>query len=207
MRKKMTATKWWAKGLLFENCNCQLICPGHMSFKQQCTHERCMGHWAIHIDEGRYGNVPLNHLNMVILYDAPQKMYEGGWTEAFYIDERANDQQREALETIFSGQAGGPWKILSMFVSERQQTRYVPIHLEDNGRQKKMWIDGYFNTTINAIRAKDDKGEVVLSNLFNQIHSSQQVLARGETRGTDGAFDIKNKDTHALYSTFSWDNG
>lgn len=202
----MTAVKWWAKGLLFENCNCQLICPGHMSFKQKCTHERCVGHWAIHFDKGSYGSVPLDGLNVVILYDAPQKMFAGGWAEAFYIEDRADENQREAIEMIFSGRAGGPWEILAMFVSERQKTRFVPIHFEDLGRRKKMWIERYFDTSISAIRAKDDSGEVVLSNLFNQIHSSRQVLARGKTRCTDGAFDFTNEDTHALYSKFSWNN-
>ncbi len=29
----MSVTVWRAKGLLFENSNCQLVCPGHMSFR------------------------------------------------------------------------------------------------------------------------------------------------------------------------------
>ena len=51
--------RWHARGLLFENCSCQLVCPGHMHFSQACTHERCLGYWAIRIDEGAYGEVPL----------------------------------------------------------------------------------------------------------------------------------------------------
>ena len=52
----MNGVSWWAKGLLVENCNCTLVCPGHMSFKQLCTHERCIGAWGVRIEEGRYGS-------------------------------------------------------------------------------------------------------------------------------------------------------
>lgn len=71
--------------MLFENCNCQLVCPAHFSFKQLCTKGRCIGHWAAHIEEGRYGDVVLGGLNAVVFYDTPQHMITGGWNEAFYL--------------------------------------------------------------------------------------------------------------------------
>ena len=46
---------WFARGLLFENCSCQIVCPGHVHFDQLCTHERCEAWWAIRIDEGELG--------------------------------------------------------------------------------------------------------------------------------------------------------
>lgn len=198
---------WSAKGLLFENCNCQLVCPGHMGFKQLCTHERCVGHWAIHFDEGRYGETPLGGLNAVILYDAPQHMIAGGWTEAFYLEERASEEQRVAIETILSGGAGGPWAVLARFVAKRLESRFLPIQFEDAGRRKRMWIEGVFDTSIEAIRGKDPSQEAVLSNVFNQIHAPLQVLARGRTRCSDRGIAISNEDSHALYSRFSWQVG
>lgn len=84
----MSGTTWRATGLLFENCNCQLVCPGHMSFKQLCTHERCIGTWAVHIEEGRYGDVALDGLNIVIFWNSPQHMIAGGWTLMFLVGDR-----------------------------------------------------------------------------------------------------------------------
>lgn len=96
------AERWWTKGLLFENCNCQLVCPAHFSFKERCQYERCLGHWAIHIDEGRYGTLALDGLNAFVMGDSPQLMISGGWTQAIYLDERADDAQRRALEQILT---------------------------------------------------------------------------------------------------------
>ncbi len=199
-----TDKNWWMKGLLFENCNCQIVCQGHISFRQACTHERCVGHWSIHIDDGRFHGVPLNGLNIVIIYDTPQLMVKGGWTETIYIDERANEAQRHAIEHILTGQAGGPWVVLSRFVTKRLETRYVPIHFEDEGRRKRMWIEGYFNTTIENIRGQDRSRDVTIENMFNQIHGSPQVIASGETSYKDGDLIGSMKGTHALYSHFSW---
>jgi hypothetical protein len=195
---------WWAKGLLFENCNCQIVCPGHVSFKQLCTHERCIGHWAIHIEEGEFRGTSLNGLNVVILYNGPQQMFSGDWTELLYIDERASLAQRQAVENILKGQVGGPWVVLSRFVSKRLETRFLPIHFEDQGRRKKMWVDGLFDTTVESIKGRDRDREVLFENMFNQIHAPTQIIASGSTRHAGEEFPLSTVSTHALYSRFSW---
>jgi hypothetical protein len=61
---------------------------------------------AFNIEQGHYGNVPLDGLNFVMALTTPGVMREGNSTEVLYIDERANPQQREALAAITSGQEG-----------------------------------------------------------------------------------------------------
>ena len=56
MTDSTTVSSWWARGLIFENCSCTLVCPGHMHFSQNCTHERCKGYWALRVDEGAFGD-------------------------------------------------------------------------------------------------------------------------------------------------------
>ena len=105
----MEFPSWWAKGLLFENCSCHLLCPAHVSFKQRCDGNGCVGHWAVHIAEGRFDGLPVDGLNAAVLFESPVVMFEGNWRQRLYIDERANAPQRDALESIFSGTVGGPW--------------------------------------------------------------------------------------------------
>ena len=89
-------TGWWAEGLLFENCACTLVCPGHMHFSQLCTHERCKGYWALRFDEGSFGGVPLAGLRAVLAFDTPQRMIDGHWMQSIIIDESATPEQRKA---------------------------------------------------------------------------------------------------------------
>lgn len=200
----MNVASWWTKGLLFENCNCQLVCPGHVSFKQLCTHDRCLGLWAMHFQEGEYGGTSLASLNAAIAWDSPQHMIAGGWTTALYLDERASERQLEAIESILSGGAGGPWQVLARFVGKRLESQVVPIQFENAARKKRMWVDGLFDTSIEAIRGRNKAEEVTFSNMFNQIHSPEQVLALGGTRCTDRRMPFTTDGTHALYSRFVW---
>lgn len=199
-----THPDWWAKGLLFENCSCQLVCPAHVSFKQSCTHERCVGYWAIRFEEGVYGEVPLAGVMAAVFYDTPQRMYDGGWSEMLYLDARATPEQRAAVEAILNGTAGGPWAVLARFVSDWRDSRTVEFDFDDQGRKKSLSVAGLFETTIEAIKGPDPGRPAVLQNLYNTIHGFTHVLARGATKCSEKSFPISIGGTHALYSDFSW---
>lgn len=200
----MASHQWNAKGLLFENCSCQLLCPAHVSFKHTCDGDRCHGHWCFHIDSGQFNDVSLNNTNIAVVFEAPTTMYEGDWTQVFYVDEATSPAQRHALESIFSGHTGGPWSVLSRFVSEQLETRVVPMTFEDNGRQKTLVIAGIFETTISAVPGADGDGDAIISNLHNVIHGPVHTMARGKSRHTDSTLGFSVENTHALYSYFSW---
>lgn len=201
----MESDRWWAKGLLFENCSCQLLCRAHVSFKQRCDGDVCVGHWAAHIVEGRFGGVSIDDLNVAVIYEAPPLMYAGDWKQRLYIDERADTAQRAALESILTGRAGGPWATLGQFVVTKLESRFTAVTFKDAGHEKRMTIPGVFDTTVTAIRSRDGADHAVISNLYNVIHGLVHVLARGTTRCRDEAFDFTTDKTHALYSEFSWD--
>ncbi len=204
MRPDGDTPPWQARGLLFENCNCDLLCPGHVSFKQSCSHDRCQGSWAMHLDSGRFGQVDLSGINAVIVFDAPRRMYDGGWTQACFIDKATTTAQRAAVDDILSGRAGGPWGILTRFVETPLDTRFVPMRFEDDGREKRLTIPDLFNTTVTAIRGADGQSDARIDNLHNVIHGPTHTLARGNTRCTHPSFDFLNEQTHGLYSRFSW---
>ncbi len=195
---------WHARGLLFENCSCQLVCPGHLHFEQLCTHERCRGYWAIRIDEGQFGGTALAGTRAIVAFDSPQRMLTGGWTEAIVLDAAATPDQRRALETILTGARGGPWAVLARFVGRRLATRALPIEFDDEPATKRARIAGVLDASITNIRGRDRSQPVMFENIFNQIHGSSQVLATGATKYDDGVIVIDNDNTHGLYSRFEW---
>ncbi|MDX1389747.1 MAG: DUF1326 domain-containing protein [Acidobacteriota bacterium] len=198
------SVRWWARGLLFENCSCTTVCPGHVHFKQACTHERCVGYWAIRFDEGEFDGESLAGTSAVIAYDSPQHMIEGGWIQTIIIDDGASETQRRAIETILTGVAGGPWEILGRFVGKRETTRHLPIVIRDHGKTKHVAVDGLLESTIEDIRGRDRSEPVTFENMFNQIHATSQVIATGGTRYDDGVIAIEIDGTHALHSRFDW---
>jgi hypothetical protein len=94
------------------------------------------------IEEGRYGNIRLDGLNMVSYILIPDNAFQGGWTAGLYLDQRANPQQGEALGTIFSGQAGGWPAALSGLIAHQLAPKRVPINYEKVNGEYRITVPG-----------------------------------------------------------------
>ncbi len=197
-------TEWWAKGLLFENCSCQIVCPGHFHFTQDCTHERCVGYWGIDVADGDFAGASLAGVRAVIMFDSPRRMAEGGWMLLLYVDASASPAQVSAMEKIISGEAGGPWTILARFVAERRPTRQDKIVFTSEPKQRTATVGSLLRSLIKPLKGRDRDKPVRIENNYNQIHAPSQELGMGTTSYDDGTFRVETSDTHALQSHFSW---
>ena len=153
---------WNVKGLYMEACNCEAMCPcvvGNAPTPGLCT--VLLGY---HVETGRKGDVTLDGLNVVRMNFSPSHMAKGNWRGAFYIDERANPAQREALSAIFSFKPGGAFAAQAGLVAEVLGVKFVPITFEAQGRQWKMAISGIGDADITAIEGLDGK-EIRVENL------------------------------------------
>ena len=216
------AGDWWAEGLLFENCNCTAVCPGHIHFSQKCTHEVCHGFWAIRFENGRVGGaggagsadgvdgaeaVDLAGVDVVVVYETPQVMVDGGWRQVIIVSDRATEAQRRAVVEILTGRRGGPWEILARFVDDARPTRSASIRIEEGPGRKSVTVKGLLSGAVEAIRGRNRAEPVTFENIYNQIHDTSQVIARGSTRYDDGEIVIANEGTHGLWSRFRWSGG
>ena len=119
-------------------------------------------------------------------------------------DQTQGAPAQAALESLFNGERGGPWGILGRFVATRLPTRLLPIDMEDEAQRKRVTIPGILESTVEALRGRNRDEPVRFENIFNQIHSSSQVIARGQARYDDGTIRFDNAQTHGLWSGFSW---
>jgi len=110
---------WTANGDWFDVCKCNVPCP--CEFGQAPTTGDCDGILAWHIRDGKYGDVPLDGCTVVALGRFEGNIWEGARISAgIFIDERANPAQREALQMIFGGNAGGwPAQLAKSFAEVR----------------------------------------------------------------------------------------
>lgn len=196
--------EWWAEGLLFENCNCTAVCPGHIHFSQRCTQEVCHGFWAIRFEGGRVGGTDLAGVGAVVVYEAPQVMVDGGWRQRIIVSDRADRGQRRAVEEIVAGVHGGPWEVLARFVSDPLPTRSARLRIDDAPGRKAVTVAGFLESVVEAIRGRNREEPVTFANIYNKVHDSTQVIARGSARYDDGEIVIDNEGTHGLWSRFRW---
>jgi len=124
-------TKWSLAGEYIEACNCDAGCP--CKFGADPTTGYCDGIIGFEIQQGHYGEVSLNGLRFALLLHAPGSPFRGELRTACYLDEGANPEQRQALEEILSGEAGGFWAVINTLVSDDRGVRFAPIQMETSG--------------------------------------------------------------------------
>jgi len=122
--------RWQVVGDWFDVCKCAIPCP--CTFAQAPTYGDCEGILAWHIREGHFGDVSLDGLNVVALGFFEGNLWEGETkaTMGIFMDERADESQREALQVIFSGQGGGWPGIFGSMIGEMRGIEFAPITFE-----------------------------------------------------------------------------
>ena len=95
------ATNWYIEATTFGNCNCDYNCP--CQFELRPTHGGCRGFEVRRIKRGHFGTIQLDGLHYAVTYAWPGAIFEGNGSLQAIIDERADDQQRQALITVLHG--------------------------------------------------------------------------------------------------------
>ncbi len=122
--------QWKASGDWFDVCKCNIPCP--CEFAQAPTYGDCEGVLAYHIKKGHYGETSLDGLNVLALADFKGNIWAGNTKAgiAFFFDERADQQQRNALQMIFTGKAGGFMAEFAKLIGDDRGVHFAPITFE-----------------------------------------------------------------------------
>ena len=111
-----------------------------------------------HIEKGRHGDAVLNGLNAALIAYAPGNMKDGQWKVALYLDQRADDKQRAALQGIFSGADGGHLANLGPLIGQVLGARSAEITFDEGANARfRFEVDGAAATEIEPIQGQGGK--------------------------------------------------
>ena len=150
------AEEWRIKGDFIDFCKCAVPCP--CSWGRPPTEGDCQGVIAFHIREGNYGDVQLDGLNMVAISEFEGNIWDPDVRtkgDGMIMDESADDAQREALQTVFSGQAGSWPQVLAETVfGEPVGMEFAPIELKiaDDASSWSLKVPGMVESEAEVIR-------------------------------------------------------
>jgi hypothetical protein len=137
---------WHIRGSYFESCNCDAICPCRRIDDVpggRSTHGVCLGILSWLIEEGAADGVDLTGLPVALAVRYSDDEPGSPWTWILYLDGQATDEQRAALEGIFTGRLGGdalehfPW---AWKASELVAVRRVAIEVDHTRRRQLLRI-------------------------------------------------------------------
>lgn len=203
-RKDTTmAEQWKLGGTYFEACNCATACP--CLFLSAPTEGECTIIVAWHIDEGNFGDVDLDGLNVALAVHSPGHMMEVDWKAALYLDERANQDQKDALTQIFGGQAGGHPARLGEHIGEVLGAESVAIEYHAEGKQRSIRIGTVAEVDIEAV-AGQNGADITISNHLLAIAPGYPGVLAKSSRLTyqDHGYEWELSGKNGLYSPFTY---
>jgi hypothetical protein len=202
---------WQLSGDYFENCSCSVVCPCLVSAAAPLTARPTEGFCNVplifHIDRGRYGEVELDGLNVLVILHAPGVMADGDWSQATYIDERASDAQTDALTAIFTGAAGGPMAAFTPLISRNLGVTKVPISFAITGKTRSADIPNILHMSVEPLPTLHPSGEMWV-NLGHPVSADRMAMAVGAPGNTfnDQGMHWDNSGRNGLYAPIRWSN-
>ena len=196
--------QWLFKSETYDNCNCAVNCGCQRNLPS--TYGFCQSAFVGNVVEGHFNDTPLAGLKWAGLYMWPGEIAEGNGKRQIVIDERADEAQRIALETIVSGEACAPMSsffyIFASLCSEFYATLFLPIHLEVNLEliTAKVDIPGVMKSSgrpmINEFN--DQPFHIALARPSGSIEFAYAEIGLGTTSVT-GEMEMAFEDSYAQF--------
>lgn len=155
---------WEFKGRELANCNCEYGC--NCQFGGLPDKGKCQAIVGIVIDEGHHGDTRLDGLRIAAVFHWPGAIHEGKGSCQAFVDEGADNAQREALLKIMTGQDTDPFATVFAVFASTVETMHAPIfapidfEVDVEGRRAKLSIPGHVEMEGEPIRSPVDGSEV-----------------------------------------------
>jgi hypothetical protein len=197
---------WSIEGEEMANCNCNFGCP--CQFGVLPTDGTCEAAVVFDIHKGHYGDVKLDGLMAAGVYKWPGPIHEGNGEMQLIIDDRADADQKAALDSIMSGgdtqEMATMWFVFSAMCSNKHDTLSAPISATMNrdNRVGSAKVEGIFEIEAMPIPniVSGDPHQISIQ-LPNGFEFTKAEMAKGSTKTNGGKIDLaKNNSTHAHFA-------
>ena len=138
--KRQTAADWRIAGDWWDLCNCAIGCP--CVFGSNPTHGVCEGVLTWLIRQGHFGDVQLGGLAVVLIVHFEGSVFDKNREFGFLIDDRADANQRAALERIFTGKAGGVFAAWADLTISLDGVAFMPMRVSHDAENWCVEVPG-----------------------------------------------------------------
>ncbi len=196
--------QWEFKSHTYNNCNCALNCG--CQFNVPSTYGYCQTAYIGTVVEGNFNETPLAGLSWAANYRWPGEIAEGNGKRLIIIDERADESQRVALETIISGSAcarlSNHFSVFGSLCEEFLDTLFLPINIDANLEQRtaEVHIPGILKSRGRP-KVNEFNGEpfhIALARPSGSFEFTYAELGLGTTT-VNGGMDMKFEDSYAQF--------
>jgi hypothetical protein len=197
---------WRLRGSYFESCNCDAICPCRRidgARGGRSTHGVCLGVLSWLIEEGAAEGTDLSGLRAAMATRYSDDEPGSPWAWILYLEARATDEQRAALESIFSGRLGGDAESHFPWAWKRSELVAVrPVEIDVDHTQRRQWLRIRDHVSV-RIRDRYDGPETVTCVIPGHERTGEELVA-DELVVEDGALAFDYRGVCGYGSTFDY---
>ncbi|MGE5665104.1 MAG: DUF1326 domain-containing protein, partial [Betaproteobacteria bacterium] len=166
---------WRISGEYMETCNCTMLCPCITSnLGAVPTEGDCKAAVAMRIDQGEKDGIKLDGLSFIVMMHAPGAMGAGNMTVGLIVDERASEQQVEAIQAIATGAAGGPMAALAPLVGRVAGVERRPISFDVDGLERAVRAGDLVDQACEGVPSAVAPGQAIA--IDNTVHPANGRL-------------------------------
>jgi len=203
-------TYWEFTGRELVNCTCEYGC--NCQFNALPDKGHCYAVAGIQIDEGYHGDTRLDGLKIGAIFKWPGAIHEGNGEALAFVDERADEQQRDALLKIMTGQDTDPFATMFSVYASTVTKMNAPVftkidlELDIDGRRGRIFVKDYIDTVGEPIRNKvtgeDSRAQIVLPNGFE--YAVAEIGSASSS--TSGPVQVGMKDSYGQFARLHLNN-
>ena len=192
----------YLKGVFVAGCSCDWGCP--CNFEAPPTKGFCEGGGIWHIEQGHYGNVQLDGLRLGGFAHSPAALHLGNVTLLVLVDDRADAQQRAAIEAMFP--TTPPFSIFYSLTNTFLGFHYVPIAVQLNGTRSRVTIPGTLELAlapiINPVTGEEEPATLLKPKGFTS--QLQELCATAVLRFTKEGLSYDHSGKYGEFSPFEY---
>ena len=171
------------EGSLLEVCTCEVLCPCWIG--EDPDGGSCLSVLAYHYDRGTVRGVDVSGLTTAGVVYIPGNVLAGNWKQVVFIDERATDEQHDALVAMITGELGGPLADLAALVGDRVAILRAPItHTIVDGRGT-LKIGDVVEAEMHPYLGPDGATTTLHNSLFSTVPGSPAYVGRADHQRID----------------------
>jgi hypothetical protein len=180
-----TTTTYDVEGRLLEVCSCEVICPCWVG--EDPDGGTCDSALAWHVDHGTIEGTDVSGLTLALSVHIPGNVLAGGWRAVVVVDEKATQEQEDALLRLFTGQLGGAVADLAGLIGEVAAVERAPIVFTVAEGAGRLTVGNIADAEITGYAGATGQPSVLSETVFSTIPGSPVYVGKAARFTRDGS--------------------
>ena len=178
-----TAVGYDLEGSLLEVCTCDVLCPCWIG--EDPDNGDCQSVVAYHFDRGTIRGVDVSGLTAASVVYIPGNVLAGDWKQVLFIDDKATDEQHDAIVAMITGELGGPMADLARLVGERLGIERAPMTHSLVDGAGSLRVGDFVSMQMHPYTGPDGSTTTLQNSIFSTVPGSPAYIGVADHQKID----------------------